>query len=300
MATFMYVSLQQEDRIAQYTVDPATGALEHHADYPLAGMPAPMAVDPQQRFLFVGRRLAGEYGLTGFAIQPENGHLRATNSVPPQRRSRARLRRPAAEITLLSAYYYQAPRRRPTVSTTPDPSNRPPIEWRENRHRRPLHPDRPKTRYAPSCPTSPRATTTGVNAIFQFQFDQDSGRSPPTTRTRRTPTPLEGPPPFLLQPQPQRPLFVKRTGMQRHGVQLRPGGRRPLALPDRSHAARRFRRTKLLLPDPDHPVRPVPLRAQSRPQQHRRFRRQPIRRQPDPSRPDLHRDRPKPGWKIGS
>ena len=61
MATFMYVSLQQEDRIAQYTLDPATGALEHHADYALAGMPAPMAIDPQKRFLFAGRRLSGEY-----------------------------------------------------------------------------------------------------------------------------------------------------------------------------------------------------------------------------------------------
>ena len=62
MPTFMYVSLQRDDRIAQYILDPATGAAEHRADYALTGMPAPMAVDPQRRFLFVGRRQAGEYG----------------------------------------------------------------------------------------------------------------------------------------------------------------------------------------------------------------------------------------------
>ena len=197
MATFMYVSLQQEDRIAQYTLDPATGALEHHADYPLAGMPAPMAVDPQQRFLFVGRRLAGNYGLTGFSIQPGSGHLQQLNSVPlggdPVHISVDR-----SGNYLLSAYYYQA---RVGVhgfdgQGTLAPS---PIEWRETGIGAHYVQTDPQNRYA-FVPHIAEGNHTGVNAIFQFRFDQDSGRLTPNDPDRVVPSALEGPRHFCFHP----------------------------------------------------------------------------------------------------
>ena len=50
MATYLYVSLQGDDVIARYDLDPATGGLTNRVEYPLAGMPAPMATDPEKRF----------------------------------------------------------------------------------------------------------------------------------------------------------------------------------------------------------------------------------------------------------
>lgn len=197
MATFMYVSLQQEDRIAQYTLDPGTGALAHHADYPLAGMPAPMAIDPGKRFLFAGRRLAGNYGLTGFAIQPGTGHLEQLNSVPlggnPVHISVDR-----AGHFLLSAYYYQA---RVGVhgfddSGTLAPS---PIEWRETGIGAHYIQTDPQNHYA-FVPHIAEGNHTGVNAIFQFRFDQDSGRLSANDPDRVLPTSPEGPRHFCFHP----------------------------------------------------------------------------------------------------
>ena len=197
MGTFMYVSLQQEDRIAQYAVDTATGALEHRADYALAGMPAPMAVDPQNRFLFAGRRLAGGYGLTGFAIQPETGHLEQLNSIPlggdPVHISVDRSGR-----YLLSAYYYQA---RVGVhgfndAGTLDPS---PIEWLQTGIGAHYIETDPQNRYV-FVPHIAEGNHTGVNAVFQFRFDQNSGHLTPNSPDRAIPTSPEGPRHFCFHP----------------------------------------------------------------------------------------------------
>ncbi|MCY3691950.1 MAG: lactonase family protein [Chloroflexota bacterium] len=197
MTTFMYVSLQQEDRIAQCTLDPATGGLEHHADYAVAGMPAPMAVDPQKRFLFVGRRLAGEFGLTGFAIQPATGHLEQINSVPlggdPVHISVDR-----GGNYLLSAYYYQARvgvhgfDAGGTLAVSP-------IEWRETGIGAHYIQTDPQNRYA-FVPHIAEGNHTGVNAIFQFRFDQSSGRLTPNSPDRANPATPEGPRHFCFHP----------------------------------------------------------------------------------------------------
>ncbi len=197
MPTFMYVSLQRDDRIAQYILDPATGAAEHRADYALTGMPAPMAVDPQRRFLFVGRRQAGEYGLTGFSIQPETGRLEQLNSVPldgdPVHVSVDRSGR-----YLLSAYYYQA---RVGVHGFDADGNlaATPVEWRETgigAHY--VQTDR-QNRYA-FVPHIAEGNHTGVNAIFQFRFDEDSGHLTPNVPDRVTPNAPEGPRHFCFHP----------------------------------------------------------------------------------------------------
>ena len=197
MTTFMYVSLQQEDRIAQYTLDPSSGAIEHHADYALAGMPAPMAVDPEKRFLFVGRRLSPDFGLTAFRIQPDSGHLEHVNDVPlggdPVHISVDR-----GGNYLLSAYYYQA---RVGVhgfdeAGTLDPS---PIEWRQTGIGAHYIQTDPQNRYA-FVPHIAEGNHTGANAIFQFRFDQNSGHLTPNSPDRAVPTSPEGPRHFCFHP----------------------------------------------------------------------------------------------------
>ena len=42
----MYVSLQDDDRISIFRVDPGSGAVEHREDVAVAGGPAPLCMDP--------------------------------------------------------------------------------------------------------------------------------------------------------------------------------------------------------------------------------------------------------------
>ena len=78
----MYVSLQEEDRIAIFTMTPKTGKLKHQGDAELKGRPAPLAMDPNHKYLFAGRRKADDYGMTSFNIDRKNGGLTPIGSIP--------------------------------------------------------------------------------------------------------------------------------------------------------------------------------------------------------------------------
>ena len=56
MPYVMYVAVQGDDKLARFTLDPATGQITLQEEIAVAGGPAPLAVDPQRRFLYVGRR----------------------------------------------------------------------------------------------------------------------------------------------------------------------------------------------------------------------------------------------------
>ena len=197
MTTCLYVSLQREDRIAQYTLNPASGALLHQADYALPGMPAPIAVDPQHRFMFVGRRKPGDFGLSAFRIRPDDGGLAPVNDVPldgdPVHLSTDRTGR-----YLLSAYYYQA--RVGVHRFNADGAlAASPIEWRETGIGSHYVQTDPSNRYA-FVPHIAAGNHTGVNAIFQFRFDQESGHLAPNAPDRVIPNAPEGPRHFCFNP----------------------------------------------------------------------------------------------------
>ncbi len=190
MTTHMYVSLQQEDRISHYTLDAQNGSLQQQDEFPLAGMPAPMAVDPQKRFVFVGRRRPGEFGLTSFSVDDGNGALAQLNSVgldgDPVHLSTDR-----TGNYLLSAYYYQA---RVGVHGFGGDGvlQASPIEWRETGLGAHYVQTDPSNRYA-FVPHIAEGNHTGLNAIFQFRFDQESGNLTANTPDRAIPNAPEGP-----------------------------------------------------------------------------------------------------------
>jgi len=62
MPYVMYVALQGDDKLARLTMDPVTGKLTREEEIPVAGGPAPLAVDPQRRF-FVCRTTGGTHSL---------------------------------------------------------------------------------------------------------------------------------------------------------------------------------------------------------------------------------------------
>lgn len=104
MPYYAYVSLQDDDKILVFTMDAETGKLTQKAAAPVSGGPAAMAVDPDRKFLYVGRR--GALDIASFRIDQASGGITQIGSAPLQGE-------PVALATdrkgryVLSAYYYQ-------------------------------------------------------------------------------------------------------------------------------------------------------------------------------------------------
>ena len=79
MAYHMYVSLQGDNRIVRFVMDPATGALESRGAVEISGGPAPMTFNPSRTTLYVGRRDGLE--LSSYDIDQKTGGLTPTGSV---------------------------------------------------------------------------------------------------------------------------------------------------------------------------------------------------------------------------
>ena len=177
MSTYMYVSVSGEDRIALFEVDPETGRLEPRGDESVSGGPYPLAVDPHRRHLYAGRVEARE--LTTYEINSRTGRLSEIGSVALEEEP-CFLATDRSGGHLLSAYYHAG-----KVGVHPIAENGaaagPPVEWLDTgpgAHSA-LTDRSNRFAYAPSI-----AGDFGPNLIFQFRFDESTGRlsanSPPT------------------------------------------------------------------------------------------------------------------------
>lgn len=190
MTTYLYVSLQGDDVIARYDLDTATGGLSGRKEFPLASMPAPMATDPDKRFLFVGRRKPGEFGMTSFRIDHGSGDLERINDINLDGNP-VHVRTDNTSRYLLSAYYYQE---RVGVHGFDDKGRLEPtpIEWRETGIGAHYVQTDASNRFA-FVPHIAEGSQTGPNAIFQFRFDETTGKLTPNTPDRATPNGPDGP-----------------------------------------------------------------------------------------------------------
>ena len=174
-----YVAFQDENRISIFTLDKATGALDWQEHVKVDGGPAPMAVDPRRRFLYVGHRAT--HDLSSYRIDPRTGGLSLIGTIPLQGE-------PITVATdrtgrfLLSVYFYQS-----TVgvhAVNDDGSiTFPPVEWRYSYHGpHGILADR-SNRFVFVPHTADRG---GPNAIYQYKFDQNTGRLTPNVPPRVT------------------------------------------------------------------------------------------------------------------
>ena len=106
MAYYMYISVQEEDRIAIYTMTPKTGKLKHQGDAALIGRPAPIAIDPKRKYLFAGQRKADNFGMASFSIDRKTGGLTPISSIT-LKGDPVHISTDKTGKFLLSAYYYQ-------------------------------------------------------------------------------------------------------------------------------------------------------------------------------------------------
>ena len=74
MTTYLYVSLQDDDRIARFVIDPQNGALEPSGSTDVAGGPAPLAINPSRRTLYVGQR--EDQVMSAWSVDPATGEPR--------------------------------------------------------------------------------------------------------------------------------------------------------------------------------------------------------------------------------
>ena len=181
----MYVSFQDDDKISIFTMDPATGGLDWQEDVAVDGGPAPLAIAPGKNFLYVGRR--GKQEISSHRIDQRTGGLTLIGTAPLQgepvyvatdRRGRF----------VLSAYYYQSTVAVHAVNSS-GVATVPPIEWRYTSHgAHAVQTDR-SNRFA----FVPHIANRGPNAIFQFSFDEDTGRLTPSDPPRHSPQEYLGP-----------------------------------------------------------------------------------------------------------
>ena len=73
MPDYMYVTLQGDDKISVLTMEAETGRLTPKAEVPVTGGPNPLAIGPDRKVLYVGRRGINE--ISSFRIDQHTGGL---------------------------------------------------------------------------------------------------------------------------------------------------------------------------------------------------------------------------------
>jgi len=220
MPVHLYASAQNDNRVRHFEVDTDTGRLAHLADTEVPDGPGPLAVAPDATTLFVGHRGrasvettggAGiprpEFGLSSWAVDPESGDLTQTGRVHTEgepcflstdRRGRF----------LLSAYY-QAGACAVHPLDAAGALGGDAIEWRPtNSGAHSFQVDRAnRFAFVPHIAEGsgglarlPEGRRTGINAILQFRFDQQTGQLTPNDPPRVTPEDPIGPRHYAFHP----------------------------------------------------------------------------------------------------
>ena len=191
MARFVYVTLQDEDRIAAYSADRETGRLTKLGDTDAHSGPAPLAVDPRREYLYAGLR--GNNRLASYRIDAASGGLTPAGSfeLPSDPCYLATDQRGRY---LMGAYYFAG---MVTVHRLDGEGGAEPVQQIETYEGAHSIQTDPANQYAfvPHI-----AGEVGPNLILQYEFDQETGRLTPNTQPELSPDPNAGPRHFCVHP----------------------------------------------------------------------------------------------------
>jgi 6-phosphogluconolactonase len=200
----MYVALQQDDKLARFTMEAGSGKLTRQEEVVIAGGPAPLAVDPQRRFLYVGRR--GACLVSSFRIAPRTGDLTHLGEVALET-DPCYLATDRSGRFLFSAYY-EGGRAAVHPIGADGVAGGPPIEWLATARGAHSMQTDPSNRFA----FVPHIAGNGPNAIFLFHFDAHSGRLTPNAPPRVSPERPDGPRHFCFHPSKDILYFSNEQG----------------------------------------------------------------------------------------
>jgi 6-phosphogluconolactonase len=205
MAYHVYVTASGEDRIARFSMDPTSGALKPVEAIAVSGRPAPVALDPHRRFMYVGRR--NDLEISSYRIDGASGALTHLGTIPvdsdPCYMATDRTGR-----FLLSAYYLGE---KAAVHRIGEDGvvTHPPIEWRDTGRGAHCFQTDASNRFA----FVPHIDGNGApNAIFQFRFDAETGRLTPNDPARVPQEPATGPRHFCFHPNKDILYFSNEQG----------------------------------------------------------------------------------------
>ncbi|MCH8893912.1 MAG: lactonase family protein [Chloroflexi bacterium] len=204
MPYYMYVSLQDDDKILVFAMDSGTGKLTPKADVPLAGGPSASAISPDRKTFYVGHRNSQE--ISSWRMDPDTGGLTQINKVPVEA-APTFLSTDRNGRFLLSAYYQGA---HVAVHRTGDDGSLsdPPIVWLETAPAaHAIQTDRSnKFAFVPHIARmndsvmQPPGDVLGPNTIFQFRFDDKTGDLTPNSPLKVEQEEFLGPRHFCFHP----------------------------------------------------------------------------------------------------
>ena len=192
MPTYVYVSLQGEDKILRFTMDPGSGKLTQRHEIEVSGGPAPLAIDSGRRFLYAGRR--GEHLMSSFEIDPRSGDLSISGTVPLEGEP-CYIATDRSGKFLLSAYY-QAGKAAVHPLDGDGALGDPAVQWIDTATGAHCFQTDPSNSFA----FVPHIAGNGPNAIFQFRFDDRTGEATPNDPPRVSPEQADGPRHFCFHP----------------------------------------------------------------------------------------------------
>jgi 6-phosphogluconolactonase len=224
MPNYMYISLQDDDKILVLTMDAETGQLTPHGEVPVSGGPSLLTISPDQKVLYVGHRNVPK--ISSFRLDPDTGGLTQSGTVAPEA-SPTFLSTDRRGKFLLSAYYQGA-----HVAVHPLGADGavggPPIEWLETATGAHAIQTDPSNKFAfvPHIARfndnvlEPVRETYGPNAIFQFRFDDNTGHLTPNAHARVEPAERLGPRHFCFHPTQNIVYFSDEQGCSVTGYRL--------------------------------------------------------------------------------
>ncbi len=215
MPNYMYVSLQDDDKILVFAMDAGTGKLTPKGEVPVPGGPSPLTISPDRKVLYVGHRNVPE--ISSFRIDPDTGGLTHSGAVSPEA-APTFLSTDRKGRFLLSSYYQGA---HAAVHPLGDDGavGGPPIEWLETATGAHSMQTDPSNKFAFVPHIDNRG---GPNAIFQFRFDPNSGHLTPNSPPRVGQPTGTGPRHFCFHPSKDILYFSNEQGSSVAGYNLDP------------------------------------------------------------------------------
>ena len=192
MPYYMYVALQEDDKILVHTIEPQTGKLTPQAEVSIPGGPFTMAISPDRKFLYAGCRDTPQ--IASFQINQDSGGLTQNGTIPVEGWP-VYIATDRKGKFVLSAYYQGA-----HVGVHPIGADGsvgdPPIEWLATA----TGAHAMQTDSTNSYAFVPHIAGNGPNAIFQFKFDENTGHLTPNSPAKVEPEEFLGPRHFSFHP----------------------------------------------------------------------------------------------------